>query len=310
MNFIKKYLLFFNTFFGAVFGYVLLHPFGMMAHQVHLGGEVGFMHVHWGKVLPAFKMAFSAEHLPPAVLYIIFGGIMGFFIGKTIIAYRMIAKQLESFSLIGMNASSIIHDLNNPVATIKMGVEVLRRNIADTERIEIYGEIERDVARLSKMVTDIKIVAQGEKLIQLSKTPVELKTFLDDVVSGMTLRHEIKISCGFEGVVSIDKDYFERVIWNLLKNADEALAMTEGGKIELSVSKTEDSVLMCISDNGPGIPKEISKSLFEIGKTFGKKGGSGIGLYNCRIITESHGGKIWCISEEGKGTKFYIKIPK
>ena len=305
----KKHSLFFSTFFGAVFGYIFLHPFGMMAHQVHFGGEEAFIYVDLDNLLPVFKMAFSTAHLPPAILYIVLGMVMGFFIGKTIIAYQTIAKQHESFSRIGVNASSIIHDLNNPVSTIKLCIWELKKNTDDNERARVYKEMERDIRRLSRMVTDIKIVAQGDKLIQLSKSPVKLAEFLRAIASAAGLKHEIKIDCAFDGEVLIDKDYFERVIWNLLKNADEALTMTEGGRIEVSAGKANGSAVICVSDNGPGMPGEMSRSLSEFGKTFNKKGGIGIGLYNCKIITEAHGGKIWIISEKGKGAKVYISIP-
>jgi signal transduction histidine kinase len=82
--------------------------------------------------------------------------------------------------------------------------------------------------------------------------------------------------------------------------------------IHICSEVTEDNhVMICITDNGPGIPESIQKRLFDpffTTKPVGK--GTGLGLSIChQIIVEKHGGQLSCISHLGQGSKFIIKIP-
>jgi len=310
MNSFKKHYLLITTISGALIGYLFLHPFANILYNFFHRHEEGHLHLHWGEILVTFLSAYDLKYWPHALSYVIISGIIGYFFGKTIAAYRTINEQLERFSEIGINASGIIHDLSNPLTGIIGHAQLIKSEVDNPQLISECEVIEKESRRLSKMIMDIKMIAQGTEAVKLSKTPTDLGSFLENLISKMALHRQVKIDSRFEGPVSIDRDYFERVLWNLIKNADEALEVTEDGRIEISINESNNSVIICISDNGPGIPKKILKNLFKLGQTFGKRGGSGIGLYNCKRIVEAHGGKIWLTSEVGKGTKVYIKIPK
>lgn len=310
MNFIKKHLVFVSTLLGAIFGYAILHPFGIIVYEFFHMHEEGRIDLHWDEILVTFTNSFDLVYWPQALSLVILSGIVGYLFAKTISAYRIINEQLKTFSIIGMNASSIIHDLSNPLAGIVGYTQLLKSEIDNPQQIRDCERIGKEATRISKMIMDIKMTAQSPKTIELSRTPTDLKSFLENIISRMALHCKIGIDSRFKGQVSIDRDYFERVLWNLIKNADEALGDTEDGRVEISISELDNSVIICISDNGPGIPKKILRNIFKLGQTFGKKGGSGIGLYNCKKIVEAHRGKIWLVSELDKGTIVYIKIPK
>ncbi|MFQ5952196.1 MAG: sensor histidine kinase, partial [Candidatus Omnitrophota bacterium] len=256
-----------------------------------------------------YTTSFDMAHLPQVISFIILSGIVGYLFGKIIIAHRAINEQQEKFSIIGTNLSGMMHDHGSPLANILMNVHLLESKISDKNQIRHCEWINKEAARVLKMMMDIKLVASGAKTIKLSMAPIDLKPFLKNVISKMSLRCAIGINSKFEGKVLVDKDYFERVIWNLVKNADEAVEGIEDGEIRISTSKAGNSVLICISDNGPGITPKNLKSIFELGQTYDKRKGAGIGLYNCKKIVESHKGKIWITSEVNKGTNVYIKIP-
>jgi signal transduction histidine kinase len=277
MNIIKKHFLAASTILGALFGYVVLHPFGDVIHELFHPRERGYLHLHWNEIPATLNLAFSWSHFPETLSYIILTGIIGFFFGKTILSYRTVNEQLKAFSKIGVNASSIAHGLSHPVTGIFGYIYLLKKQAGGPEQIDLLNNAERETTRVSKMITDIKIIARGARTSELTKEPVELKSFMEDHISDMSLHHEVKIDSSFEGQISADKDHLERVFWNLVKNADE---------------------------------RDKLKRLFEIGRTFEKKYGSGIGLYNCKKIVEAHGGKIWLNSALNKGTTVYIKIPK
>jgi signal transduction histidine kinase len=310
MSFIKRHILILSTLTGAITGYFILHPFGMIIHKVlHLHRKL-HLHIHWSELLIAFMQAFSLDYWPQSLAYIILAGTIGYLIGRILIAYREINEQLKKFSAIGKNAATIVHDLKNPLGIVVGCIDYIKSKGKDNELLQTCELLERQVKRLLNMIANIKITAQSASMIMLSKERINLRTFLNDVISNMLLNHRINLDLRYDREILIDKSYFERVFWNLFNNADEALEDVKDGRINVVVKESGNFVTVSINDNGRGIPREISKHLFEAGKTYGKKGGSGLGLYNCKKIVEAHGGKIWINSELGQGTTVFIEIPK
>ena len=105
-----------------------------------------------------------------------------------------------------------------------------------------------------------------------------------------------------------DKNQLIRVFNNLIKNATQALRGVEGGKINIAITKETQSVLVCISDNGVGIPEDLKPKIFYPNFTT-KSSGTGLGLAMVKNIVESMGGSVWFNSEEGRGTEFYVSFP-
>jgi two-component system sensor histidine kinase VicK len=102
------------------------------------------------------------------------------------------------------------------------------------------------------------------------------------------------------------------VVQNLLENAIKYTP--ENGNINISLEKDEESILFKIKDSGVGIPADQQERIFT--KFFRgsnvirlETDGSGLGLYTTKNIVESHNGKIWFESEEGKGTTFFVSLP-
>ena len=109
-------------------------------------------------------------------------------------------------------------------------------------------------------------------------------------------------------LIHVDPDAMEMVFLNIIKNSQEALR--GNGEIKARATGSDEWIDIVVSDNGPGMPLEfIENSLFRPFKST-KKGGFGIGLYQCKAVIEGHGGKISVESVEGKGTKFTVKLPK
>ena len=104
----------------------------------------------------------------------------------------------------------------------------------------------------------------------------------------------------------------ETVLRNLVANAIKY--SHNGGKIEVSVEKSPDGLIVSISDNGVGIQKDAMKKLFNVGEIFTTRGtknerGTGLGLILCKEFIEKHDGKIWAESEFGKGSRFNFSVP-
>ncbi len=113
-------------------------------------------------------------------------------------------------------------------------------------------------------------------------------------------------------LVLMDKQKIILVLQNLLENAVKYTP--EGGKIDLTVEKGKNHLHVYVKDNGVGIPKEDKKKMFS--KFFRASNvirmqteGSGLGLFICKNVIETHGGRIKFVSEEGKGTEFSFTLP-
>jgi signal transduction histidine kinase len=107
--------------------------------------------------------------------------------------------------------------------------------------------------------------------------------------------------------------YIEEAIANLLANSVKYTP--QGGRIDITINDKGRDLLIQIKDTGIGIPKDEIPRLFEEfyrGKNAKKieKMGTGLGLSIAKEIVDMHNGKIWAESEEGRGSTFYIKLPK
>jgi signal transduction histidine kinase len=163
---------------------------------------------------------------------------------------------------------------------------------------------------INSMTGEVLAFVRGERSLLLRR--VHLNAFLDEIeafvrkdLEGAGIR--IEVVRGFEGSIRLDENKMKRVIFNLVRNA--AQAMPEGGRLTLG-SQLEGScwVFRC-GDTGRGIPPEIGGRVFEEFVTHGKAGGTGLGLALSKRIVEEHGGTIDFESEPGKGTTFTVRLP-
>jgi len=122
---------------------------------------------------------------------------------------------------------------------------------------------------------------------------------------------DVSVDVSDDIVASLDKSQMERVLLNLVTNSIHALRDSKrGDRILLKVYKENNSVVIEVSDNGPGIPGNVIQKIFEpffTTKGFGK--GTGLGLSICYNIVRAHGGNISVKSKEGEGTTFMIELP-
>ena len=138
----------------------------------------------------------------------------------------------------------------------------------------------------------------------------EILTIVEPLIKEKNLKLEIENKVK---TIYADPSLLKEVILNLLSNAIKFTP--EGGKITLKIIEGENEYLFEVCDTGIGIPKDKLKIIFEpfeqVENPFQKSTkGSGLGLAICKKIVELHGGKIWVVSEEGKGSCFYFTIPK
>ena len=214
-------------------------------------------------------------------------------------------KNMKKLSIIGESVSTIVHDMKNPLTGLMGYMELLKLKGYEEEMLT---RMEGALERMRTMLEDILSLTAGEDEIILNKEWHDLREIVMEVVRLLDIEEESHIDIRGKTLVYMDKARMHNVIWNILKNAVEAIDK-ENGEIDIKIYKKNKIMNLEIKDNGKGIKKENQSRIFEAGKTFGKHNGTGFGLASVRKTVKAHEGTIDFVSEEGKGTTFFIKIP-
>jgi transcriptional regulator of acetoin/glycerol metabolism len=201
-----------------------------------------------------------------------------------------------------------VHDLKNPLASIR-GLGQLGMMTSASKRESSYFErIIKQVDSLNNSVVDLLSIFKPERPVRVNPDLI-IREIMEEMKPACDISNiKLVLKSDSKSDVNLHVKVFRRAMENLIKNAAQVLA--DGGKIEIHINDKDDRILISVKDNGPGIPEQIKKSLFQP-FVFRRKDGTGLGLYMVQhAITEVHGGEIWFESELGKGTTFYISLPK
>lgn len=217
--------------------------------------------------------------------------------------------------------ATLAHELRNPLAPIRTGIDLLRFGTTDPAVVtRVRDTMERQVVHLVHLVDDLLDIAritQGK--IELKKEPVELKTIVDTAVE--TSRplieaghHALSIDLPDGPTLLVaDATRITQVLSNLLNNA--AKYTPQGGRIALSVRVEGQQAVISVIDNGVGIAADSLPMLFEMFTQVGRnlsraQGGLGIGLSLVRWLVELHGGSVTASSPGvGLGSQFQVRLP-
>ena len=218
----------------------------------------------------------------------------------------------ERISTIGRMASSIVHDLRNPLAAIYGGAEMMvDTDLSPAQVKRLAANIYKSSRRIQEMLQDLLQTTRGNRgrkeLCSLAEV-IEggLEPFQAIAASqGVTIRQELAPNLE----LALERARMERVFMNLIGNALEV--MPNGGEIAIrAAQRGNDDIEIEIADSGPGIPVELRPQLFQPFATFGKKNGSGLGLALSRQAVLDHGGDIWAEDKAPPGATFRIRLPK
>jgi two-component system sensor histidine kinase PilS (NtrC family) len=222
-------------------------------------------------------------------------------------------KRVEKLAAIGEMASGLAHEIKNPLASLSGSIQFLREEIPyDPDRDRLMDIILREAARLTALVNDFLMFAKPQPgHIRL----VELDIAIDDVIKIFTAdnhrNRRITVSRQLEeGVyIEIDPEHLRQVLWNLLLNADEAIA--DQGRIDVRmVSLDKNYVCITIADTGCGMTEETQAKIFDPFFTVKKAKGTGLGLSIVQRIITSYHGLIDVSSKPDQGTTFTVKLQR
>lgn len=228
-------------------------------------------------------------------------------------------KQLrdsERLAAIGATAGMVGHDIRNPLQAITGDLYLAKTelsSIQDSEEknntIESLQEIEKNIDYINKIVADLQDFARP---LNPHTEEADLKLLIDKLIEKNSLPENVKVSVKVEPAarkVVADSSYINRIMYNLVTNAIQA--MPKGGKITIHAykdKKTSDAVIT-VEDTGVGIPEEAKSKLFTPMFTTKSKG-QGFGLAVIKRMTEALSGNVTFESQEGKGTKFTVRLPQ
>ncbi|MFN0108417.1 MAG: sensor histidine kinase [Blastocatellia bacterium] len=223
----------------------------------------------------------------------------------------------ERLATIGQMASSIIHDLRNPLATISTAAEVLKNEGLSLDRRRTMLETQlRAATRMNAMLGELLEFSRGNYKLNLDQLP--LATVVERSLQELNGRVsfsgiQLLTNVPPEIMINADEEKLGRVFENLLINSLQAFqqANQQTGTIQILAQSESDGVRVEITDNGPGIPDAILGRLFEPFISSGKQGGTGLGLAIARGIVEAHGGTIGLADStaETNGANFVIQLP-
>ncbi|MBP7284096.1 MAG: GAF domain-containing protein [Leptospiraceae bacterium] len=226
-----------------------------------------------------------------------------------------LAESRKRLSMIGEMSSGIVHDIKNPMSTIKgFASMVMDSDLSVEKRNEYLDLIKREIDRLNDMTFEILDFSKGK--VQFNFSVCEAEEFLDEVYHFLKIDFEYAgilfyIESSYKGKMSIDKDRIRRVIVNLANNAREAMSESRlDYTFNIRLSKEKDRFVFSLSDNGPGLSESIEGKIFEAFATEGKARGTGLGLFMSKWIIEQHGGNLTYTSDKNKGTDFFISLPE
>jgi len=218
-------------------------------------------------------------------------------------------RRAERLATIAQVATSIGHELRNPLAVIESSAFLLRQRIGpeDPSQPSLGKHIDR-IARETKQAT--KTIADLLDLAS-NRPPRRLRTSLNVVVRAalevaqLPPAVTVETSVPPELYAELDANQIQHIITNLVINASQA--MGGAGRIQIEAGMVEGGLCLRVQDEGPGVPKEIWPRLFEPLFTTKAKG-TGLGLALCRRIMDAHGGTIR-LEPTSTGASFVISIP-
>jgi PAS domain S-box-containing protein len=213
------------------------------------------------------------------------------------------------------------HELKTPLSSLKLQAQMLERQmdksggVAPGDLAEVIGLFNRQTNRLTLLVEtmlDVSQISTGR--LTLARKSADLASIAEEVAGQLKVQNtqlekmlSVKAHPGLK--VLVDRGRVEQILENLLSNA---IKYGGGKPLTLEVVESDGHALVHVCDQGPGISAQFTQRIFdrfERGMSPRNVAGLGLGLYIARQFAEAHGGTLTVESEEGKGSRFTLRLP-
>lgn len=211
-------------------------------------------------------------------------------------------------------ARQVAHEIKNPLTPMKLNLQYLQmaidNNSPKVKEISVYVSkiLVEQIDHLSQIAGDF---AQFANIGQSHNMVFNLNDSLDHVTSlySTNERLEIVLKTHKDNIlINADKTQINRLFTNLLQNAIQSVPEKRKAKIVIGSYEKGDKVTITVTDNGTGIPEEMSNKIFTPNFTT-KTSGTGLGLAMCKGIVEKSNGRIWFETVVGEQTTFFVELP-
>lgn len=217
----------------------------------------------------------------------------------------------QRMAAVGLAAGFILHDLRGPMGVAQLLVQLLRKG---DEGFRPKGEmlelLDKHLRRAIEMVRDTLAFSRSDLTLQRASVPLAAtlesaaSVFLMDL-EPRGIQLDIKIPKDLGAYVDVER--LERVLWNLTRNAVDALEHTNQPRIELGAGSADGGIEIWVDDNGPGVSAEAAATVFKPFSTM-KREGTGFGLAIVKQIVDAHGGHVQ-MDRRGDTTRFSMFFP-
>ncbi len=243
----------------------------------------------------------------------------GIFILLGYFGFSYVKKHEQSSIWVGLSKETA-HQLGTPISSLMGWVELLKNTKPESEDFKkIIDETESDVEKLNKIASRFSKIGSQPKLEKenISELIKDVCKYFEKRIPRLhgadgtvSKKVNIELNISSEIYINLNRDLFEWVVENLLKNALDAMDK-EHGLIKFDLLEKDNEVIIDISDNGKGIDKKYKQDIFRPGYST-KRRGWGLGLsLSKRIVDDYHQGKLILLdSVIEKGTTFRIKLNK
>lgn len=204
---------------------------------------------------------------------------------------------------------SLAHDLRASIAAIAGASETLRSRAAGDDGtdplLDLVDESTGAIQIVISNLFDVERLRHG--MIEVVSEPTDVPALLHRAAEDAGLADRVSVEADVT-VADLDVGLTERILWNVLRNAD--VHAPPGTPITLCASDEGDHVLLRVEDTGPGIPAEEREVVFEPfhrGST--GRPGTGVGLYLVRQLARAQGGHAWIEGRTDGGTAVHVRLP-
>ncbi|MBC7894270.1 MAG: HAMP domain-containing protein [Cytophagaceae bacterium] len=217
--------------------------------------------------------------------------------------------QREKLAVLGQLASSVGHELRNPLGVMSNISYYLSTALTDVppKAREHLAMLRRQVGLAERIVTDI---LDFTRVKQPETATVPVEAFVDAQLQRVTLPETVRVERSVApGVPDMSADPFQvgQVLYNVLTNAAQSME-PRGGVLGVRAHGTNGSVFIDVTDEGPGVPEEHHEQIFEPLYTT-KLRGIGLGLSVSRTLAQANGGTLRVAQSSARGTTFRLEVP-
>jgi PAS domain S-box-containing protein len=213
---------------------------------------------------------------------------------------------------------ALVHELKTPLTPVLASSELLISELKEEPYLSLAKNIHHGATNLNRRINELLDLARIETgMLEVNPKAVDGRQLLLAIaedMKAMVARNGQSLTVNLPPSLSpvwADEERLRQIVLNLMINASKFTP--EGGRIMLRAREEKSSLVVEVEDNGPGIPKEEQKQLFQpYHRRLADRdnlGGLGLGLALCKNLVELHGGKIWVKSEVGKGSTFGFSLP-